>query len=196
MKPILAFSIHGLGLRRIILFAVVSCCFCLIGRAEIQPQTLRKTLDRPVEIQGYPCAKGYAWFFADGKLAHCTVSRSIAFGEATIPAGSWITLLGDGRPQIAQMKHDAKVAGITCMGGSWLGPSEGAMTAFYPSGKLKQCFLAGDQTVQRVPCMNGGMLGDGMGSGAEFYENGKLKSCKLTRDFGGLPKGNRYVQGP
>jgi hypothetical protein len=34
------------------------------------------------------------------------------------------------------------------------------MTTFYPSGKLKQCWLAKDQVVQGVPCMNGGILGD------------------------------------
>ena len=94
------------------------------------------------------------------------------------------------------MKHDAKVAGVTCMGGSWLGPSEGAMTAFYPSGKLERCYLAGNQTVQGVPCMNGGILGDGTGSGVRFHESGKLKSCKLTKDFGGLGEGGRFVQGP
>jgi hypothetical protein len=81
------------------------------------------------------------------------------------------------------------------MGGSWLGPGEGASTALYPSGELKECFLAGDQTVQGVPCMNGGILGDGLGSGAMFYESGKLKSCKLTRDFGSHRKGERFVQG-
>ena len=180
-------------LRRMVFLAAL---LCSLGSAAGAEQTHRKTLGQPVEIQGYPCAKGYAWFFADGRLANCTVSRAIAFGEATIPAGSWITLLPDGRPRIAQMKQDTKVAGVMCRGGSWLGPSEGAMVAFYASGRLEQCFLAGDQTVQGVPCMNGGLLGDGAGSGAIFHENGKLKSCKLARDFGALHKGERFVQGP
>ena len=86
----------------------------------------------------------------------------------------------DGTPRIAQLKRDAKVAGVICMGGDLLGPSEGAMTAFYRSGKLEGCYLAGDQTVQGVPCMNGGIFGDGQGTGVGFYESGKLKSCKLT----------------
>lgn len=49
-------------------------------------QSYRKTLNLPEEIQGYPCAKGYAWFFVAGKLEHCTVGDlngdpSLKFGE-------------------------------------------------------------------------------------------------------------------
>ena len=65
---------------------------------------------------------------------------------------------------------------------------------FYPSGKLKECYLAGDQTVQGVPCLNGGIFGDGLGLGAVFHENGKLKSCKLAKEFGGQRKGERFIQ--
>lgn len=183
-------------LRRMIFLAALLCSLGTAGHAATDPQTHRKTLGQPAEIQGYPCAKGYVWFFADEKLANCTVSRVIAFGEATIPAGSWITLLPDGRPRFAQMKQNTKVAGVVCMGGSWLGSAEGAMVAFYPSGRLEQCFLAGDQTVQGVPCMNGGILGDGIGNGAMFHESGKLKSCKLARDYGPQHKGERFVQAP
>lgn len=183
-------------MRKSMCLAILLCAFSMTGWAQSKAETHRKTLDQAAEIQGFPCATGYAWFFADGKLANCFVSRDIAFGEATIPAGSWITLLPDGKPRFAQMAHDTKVAGVACKGGSLLGPSEGATTAFYPSGKLKQCFLAGYQTVQGVPCISGGVLGDGFGSGAMFHESGKLKSCKLAKDFGSLHKGDRFVQGP
>ena len=181
-------------MRSPLLFATALCGLFWTGQAAAAPRNHRKTLDRPTEIQSYPCAKGTAWFFADGKLEHCTVARDVTFGEATIPAGSWITLLRDGKPRIAQMTHDAPVLGYTCMGGSLLGSSEGAMVAFYPSGKLKQCYLAGDQAVQGVPCMSGGFFADGRGGGTQFYESGKLKSCKLTKDFGKQRKGERFVQ--
>jgi len=160
------------------------------------PQTTRKTLDQPTEIQGYPCAKGYAWFFDDGRLSRCTVTREIAFGEARIPAGSYIALHPDGTLDFVQMSHDAPILGMTCSGGGLLGTGEGSMVAFYPSGKLKQCYLAGDQTVQGVPCMSGGFFGDGRGGGAKFHENGKLASCKLTKDFGTQHKGDRFMQAP
>lgn len=156
----------------------------------------RQTLHAPTEIQGYPCAKGFAWFFADGRLNRCTVSVETAFGEVRIPAGTYIALNPDGTPAFIQMSHNAPILGVTCMGGSWLGPGEGAMVGFYPSGKLKECYLAGDQSVQGVPCMSGGIFGDGLGLGAVFHEGGKLKSCKLAKDFGGQRKGERFVQAP
>jgi hypothetical protein len=184
------------AMNKNVLFVLLLCGLQSAAYAQIQTQSHRKTLDQPTEIQGYPCDKEYAWFYAAGRLQRCLVSREIAFGEAKVPVGSIVELLPDGMPKYAMLSHEAPVAGILCMGGSWLGPGEGATTAFYPSGKLKQCFLAGDQTVQGVPCMKGGILGDGTGSGAEFHENGKLKSCKLTKDFGGQRKGERFLQTP
>jgi hypothetical protein len=183
-------------MRQTLLFALLLCGLQCAGWAGPQPEVHRRTLQSPTEIEGYPCAKGYAWFFADGRLNRCTVTREISFGEARIPAGSYIGLHPDGTPEIVQMSHNAPILGMTCMGGSWLGPGEGAMVAFYPSGKLKQCYLAGDQTVQGVPCMSGGFFGDGRDGGAIFHENGKLQSCKLTKDFGSQRKGDRFHQAP
>lgn len=164
--------------------------------ATSQPQSVRKTLDQPTELQGYPCAKGYAWFFADGALHRCTVAREMPFGEAAIPSGSLIALTRAGKPDFVQLSHDTVIAGSKCGGGGWLGVAEGPTASFFPSGKLKQCFLASDQVVQGVPCGNGGFFGDGMGGGAKFREDGKLKSCKLTRDFGKWRAGERFVQAP
>ena len=50
------------------------------------------------------------------------------------------------------------------------------MTGFYPSGKLKYCWLTTDQEVQGVPCARSGMFTGN--SGVEFYEDGRLKGCK------------------
>jgi len=194
MKP--TFTLRKKAKRKSLLLILVSCGLTCAGWAGPRPEVHRQTLHAPTEIQGYPCAKGYAWFFADGRLNRCTVSVETAFGEARIPAGTYIALNPDGTPAFVQMTHSAPILGVTCMGGSWLGPGEGAMVGFYPSGKLKECYLAGDQTVQGVPCMNGGILGDGLGLGAVFHENGKLKSCKLAKDFGGQRKGERFVQAP
>jgi hypothetical protein len=188
--------VEGSAMRKTIFLAVLFCSLFSTGCAQSKPQTHRKLLDRPQEIQGYPCAKGYAWFFADERLSRCTVTREIAFGEARISAGSYIGLHPDGTPNIVQMSHAAPILGVTCMGGSFLGTGEGPMVAFYPSGKLEGCYLAGNQTVQGVPCMNGGIFGDGPGSGVRFYQNGKLKSCKLTKDFGTQRRGDRFVQDP
>jgi hypothetical protein len=155
-------------------------------------------LHNPTEIQGYPCARGYAWFFDDGRLNRCTVTREIPFGEARIPAGTYIALNPDGSPSFIQMSHDAPILGMTCQGGSWLGPGEGSMVAFYPSGKLKLCYLAHEQTVQGVPCARGGIIASlrGVDPGVLFDESGKLRACKLAKDFGTQHKGERFVQKP
>jgi len=170
---------------------------CAVSTAA-QPQTTRKTLDQPAVIQGIPCDKGYAWFFSGGQLQKCTVTREMPFGEITIPAGSWITLTEDGKPAFVQMPHDASMLGLKCQGGGPLGPSEGSVIALYPSGKLKACFLAGDQTVQGDPCSQGGFFStvSGPDPGVYFYESGKLRQCRLTADFRGQRKGELFKQAP
>ncbi|MGO9316992.1 MAG: hypothetical protein ACLPXT_11445 [Terracidiphilus sp.] len=183
-------------MKNVLLLALLLCGLSSLVWATDLPHVKRKTLDQPTEIQGYPCDKGYAWFFDDGRLNRCSVTHDIPFGEARIPAGSYIALHTDGTPDFVQMSHDAPILNITCMGGSLLGPGEGPVVAFYSSGKLKQCYLTGDQVVQGVPCMSGGFFADGRGGGAKFHENGKLASCKLTQDFGAWHRGDRFVQGP
>jgi hypothetical protein len=184
-------------MRTTIGFAILLCGAHCVAVAASTPQSIRKSLPQPTVIQGFPCAKGYAWFFADGQLEKCTVTHEMPFGEATIPAGSWITLTEDGKPRFVQMLHDAPILGLTCLGGSWLGPSEGPTVSFYPSGKLKQCFLTADHTVHGVPCMkSGGIFGNRSVSGPMFYENGRLKSCTLTTDFGTQHRGELFKQAP
>jgi hypothetical protein len=160
------------------------------------PQVTRKNLHQPQTIQGYPCARGIAWFFTDGKLQRCTVDRETAFGEEQIPADTYIALNPDGTPRFIQMSHDAPIMGLNCLGGSWLGSGEGAVVDFYPSGKLELCYLAHAQLVQGVPCARGGFWESfsHVDPGVSFYESGKLKACKLAKDFGGEKAGTRFSQ--
>ena len=161
-------------------------------------QTYRKTLDQPQPIQGYPCAKGYAWFYAGGRLKRCTIASDIIFGTVAVPAQSIIQLLEDGQPQYAMMVRNTLVNGLPCAGGGPLGPGEGATTELYPSGKLKGCFLTQNQIVQGVPCARGGIHYAMTGNDVpiEFYESGKLKSCLLTADHNSQHSGNTFEQGP
>jgi hypothetical protein len=163
--------------------------------AQAPKEAYRQTLAQPTEIQGYPCAKGYGWFYPDGKLQKCTVTRDIPFGEITIPAGSWITLAQDGKPRGVQMPHDAPVLGLTCQGGSFLGPSEGSVVALYPNGKLHVCYLAHDQPVQGVPCGHGGFWASlkGPDPGVLFTPDGRLKQCRLSADYQGRGRGELFV---
>lgn len=177
---------------------VFALCSLQCAASAAPPHASRKLLHQPTEIQGYPCAKGFAWFFDDGSLNRCTVTREVAFGEARIPAGTYIALNPDGKPGFVQMSHDAPILGLTCQGGSWFGSGEAGVVAFYPSGRLKVCYLAGDQVVQGVPCAHGGFIASlsGVDPGVLFYESGKLRACKLAKDFGARHKGERFVQGP
>jgi len=187
--------------KQFTLFLVLLLLLCGL-RAATPAQTphhaSRKTLDHPTTIQGYPCAKGYAWFFDDDRLYRCTVTQEIPFGEVRIPAGTYIALTPQGIPDFVQMSHDALILGLTCQGGSFLGPSEGSVVTFYPNGKLKLCFLARDQIVQGIPCAHGGFFAslNGVDPGVSFDEGGKLISCRLSKDFGAQHRGERYVQAP
>jgi hypothetical protein len=129
-------------------------------------------------------------------LNRCTITRETAFGEVRIPAGTYIALNPDGTPSFIQMSHDAPILDMTCQGGSWLGSGEASVVVFYPSGKLKLCYLAGDQSVQGVPCAARGLIVSlsGVDPGVLFYESGKLQACKLSRDYGAQRKGERFAQ--
>jgi hypothetical protein len=179
-----------------ILFAVLLCVLGCATSARSQSPDVKKKLDKPGEIQGYPCAEGFAWFYPDGHLKQCTISRDTEFGEARLPSGSIVVLTPGGEPRYAMLAHDASILGYTCRGGGPLGPAEGAATAFYPNGKLKQCWLAQDQDVQGAPCMAaGGLLGaifHSGGAAVAFHQDGKLRSCTLSRDFGGLKRGDGF----
>jgi len=174
-------------MRKTVFLAMVLCSLQCAGIAGAPPRTERRKLAQPVEIQGYPCAKGYAWFYEDGKLHRCTVSRETQFGEALVPMGSIIYLKPDGSRYGVQMARSTRIHDVLCDGGGFLGPAEGAWVGFYPSGKLKGCDLAGNQDVQGVPCAHGGFLTSltGPDPGINFYESGGLRSCRLSRDFNG-----------
>ena len=186
---------------------LIAICMLLVGvgygvaqTAQPRPATHRTKLKQATEIQGYPCDKGYQWFYADGKLRDCTVSQETQYGEALIPRGSIINLNPNGSLWGVQLAHSTRIHDVLCDGGGILGPAEGASAAFYPSRKLERCWLAGDQVVQGVPCMTAGFIGlfgDGArrDGGAKFYESGKLESCTLAKDFGGKRRGEHFQQG-
>jgi hypothetical protein len=179
-------------MKKTILLAVLLFSLIYALSASSQPQTVRKKLDKPTEIQGYPCAKGTAWFFADGHLNSCETSRPIDIGDAKIPTGSIVALRPDAKLDFVQLSDDTHIAGVICRGGSWQGPAGGSPTEFYQSGKLRQCFLVDNQEVQGVPCMSGGLIGDRQGHAVQFSEDGRLQSCKLTKDFHGWRRGELF----
>jgi hypothetical protein len=182
-------------MRNTILFPVLISA--VLTAAPQQPQLTRKKLAAATVIQTYPCAKDYAWFYQNGSLNRCTVSRDSTFGQAQIPAGSIIELWPSGTTHFVMLAHNAVVLGYNIMGGSFLGPADGAVVTFYPGGKLRSVYLVDDQTIQGVPCRGGqwGVFTDPINGGNQvgFYEDGKLRSCKLTREFDGQKSGQRLT---
>jgi hypothetical protein len=188
-------------MRRIVI--LLACGLCLAVTALGQGQRARierRALAKPADIQGYPCAPGYAWFYEDGALNSCQVTRAVDFGEAKITAGSWITLAPDGKPGMVFLRDDTRIGAAVCTG-SAMG-REGSTTVFYASGKLKECFLPEDREIQGVPCAHGGFFSELFGGPAQvqFYENGDLHSCRLSKaaTVGGkqLAKGERVNLNP
>lgn len=163
--------------------AALCLVFSLVGSCTIHPareNTTPKQLSALAEIRGYPCAAGYAWFFADGKLALCFVSREAAFGVVKVPEKSMIYLGRDGSPRFVFLAHDATLNGYLCRGSG-----HDYSTALFPSGRLKTCWLAAESVVDGVPSTCAGFVADVFGGGVEtdFHENGKLKTCEVSRDF-------------
>ncbi|MGD0367573.1 MAG: hypothetical protein ABSA94_08940 [Acidobacteriaceae bacterium] len=164
-----------------------------------EPNALRTRIPRDAVIQGYPCAKGDAWFYPDGSLNQCTLSRTTVLGDLQLPRRSVIELWPGGATRHLTLPHNAVISGYRLRGGALLGrgSSQDDVTAFYPSGRLRSIVLAGDQTIQGVPCGAGAATpfadsNDG-GNHVDFYEDGRLQSCSLTRDYGGQKNGQRLV---
>jgi hypothetical protein len=166
-----------------LMVGIVLCGLASAGLAANEAELQRKTLAQSTQTQGYECAKGYAWFYANGRLKECAVARDTNFGVARAPAGSWINLTRDGKPDFLFLVRDTNILGYQCRGGNrLLGPTEGAKTGFYPSGKLKYCWLTDDREVQGVPCAGSSMFSGK--SEVDFYEDGRLKGCKLAKNHG------------
>lgn len=178
----------------------IACAAILLGivasavSASAQAPERRK-LHHGAMVDSYPCAKGYAWFYANQKLKSCTVAVEIPFGSVTIPAGSIIDLTPEGKPALVQMSHETLLNGYRCQGGSLLGAGEGPVVAFYPDGKLREFFLAADQTIDGVPCAHGGLVTSTLHGdpSVQLDPDGHLKSCRLADNYGSLLKGERYV---
>ena len=180
------------------ILALVLSVLAYAGSFGAQSQSSPRTL-APHGSSGLPMRKRLCMVLSRRPLAAMHRLRKTAFGEAQVPSGSVITLHSDGHPKYVNLTHDASVLGYRCRGGGG-SDRESDTTAFYPTGKLKLCWLAGNQDVQGIPCMDaGGFLAAifHYGGGAtEFYENGKLHRCTVSKDFGVLRRGTRFVQAP
>ncbi|MFP5228231.1 MAG: hypothetical protein ACLGXA_11450 [Acidobacteriota bacterium] len=178
-----------IGLLCLLLVTGVSLC-----RAS-EPNAIRNKVARNTTIQGYPCARGAAWFYPDGALDQCTLSRAAAVGDLRVPRGSVIELWADGGVRYVMLPRAMALAGFRVRGGSQHALSRGVTTAFYRNGELHSFYLVRNQVIAGVPCRGGAWntFTDPLGGEnlVELYPNGKLESCALSRDFGGFRSGER-----
>jgi hypothetical protein len=175
------------------LSAFLICVFLAAASLASEPNALRSKVLHDTVIQGYPCARGYAWFYPDGSLNECTVARPVIFGGVRVPRGSVIQLWPNGAARYLSLSHALLVAGYHVMGGNLPGSPQSDGTAFYPSGKLRSFYLLNDQTIQDVPCRGSqGSFRSTFAARAhrvDFYEDGKLQSCQLTQNYLGQEAG-------
>lgn len=163
-----------------------------------EPNALRYQIPHDTTIQGYPCSRGEAWFYPDGSLNQCTLSRPAAIGsDLRVPRGAVIELWPSGAAHYLMLQHPGVLAGYRVRGSTRHGLSRGATTSFYRTGELRSFYLVSTQTIQGIPCRGGAWdtLTDPTGGEnmVEFYRDGKLESCKLSRDFSGFRAGQRIV---
>lgn len=170
---------------------VVSVC----GASE--PNAIHNKLRRDAEIQGIPCFRGDAWFYPNGALNQCVLSRPAALGDILAPRRSIVELWPNGAPHFVALRRNTVVNGVRVMGSSRTRSSSAVVTTFYPSGKLRSVYLPGDQAVQGVPCHGGGswisIAGPNReGNSVEFFDDGTLHSCRLAHAYGGYNSGQRF----
>jgi hypothetical protein len=76
--------------------------------------------------------------------------------------------------KICFFPKNTEIQGYLCKGG--VGGTEGVMTSFYPSGRLKAFFTPSNVIIQGVSCRKG------IFSSIYLNENGNLNSCTLSAD--------------
>jgi hypothetical protein len=180
------------------LFLVCLLLVALVGTCSAaEPNALHGKIHHDTTIQGFPCAHGDAWFYPDGSLNQCTLSRPVTLGDLRIPGHSVIELWPNGTAHYLMLSHAAALDGYRVRGADRLGLSRGATTAFYRTGELHSLFLVSSHIIQGVPCCGGAWntFADPTGNAnmVEFYKDGTLQSCKLSRSYLSFRAGERIA---
>jgi hypothetical protein len=174
-------------MRRLLLFSLVLTLVwtgCARQNRGLQNIT-RRDLAEPEVIQDVPC-KQFAVFFDGGALMSCRLSEDADIGAARLPEHTIVRFHADGGLWYAFLPRPTEIEGHLCKGSG----GEGAMTSFYPTGELRECWLAENTVIQGMPCIrstvHGEIFGRLAGKGgpcAVFYRSGNLHSCKLSENI-------------
>jgi hypothetical protein len=193
---------HGNPTRGVTMWVVAAvivlgvACWASATAAE-RATSERFRLTRPTEIDGVPCAAGYVWRFADGRLAQCTLERAATVRNMRLPQGSVVAFKRDGANAFVFLPGPTAIEGHTCRG-----HGHDVQTVFHSNGRLALCWLEQDEMIQDVPCARTTFLGEVFGppSGVTFAADGMLTGCRLSRtltdDGRVFAKGSRVGYAP
>jgi len=134
-------------------------------------------LAQPSEIQTIPCAEGAITFYDTGNVMQATLEVDFVLQDHPFPAGTLIHLSPEGKLEAVNLKKDTVLQEVECRAG---------MVYFYPSGKLKACYM--DEPLEfweYYRCSEGYVM---------FYESGNLKGCTLA-DKAADPDGDSILRG-
>ncbi len=141
-------------------------------------------LAEDTEIQGFPCKKGYIWFYENWDIEEVRLCAPYEFNNLIIPEGTWIRLYRSENINVCFFLYDVEVEGYVCRGGSM--QREGVMITFHENGRLK-CFFPREDTI-----VDGILCSLSLFHGINLHDNGRLKSCKLAEDT--IINGEKYKE--
>jgi hypothetical protein len=148
-----------------------------------QPSEVRRVvLPRDTVVGGTHCqaTKRPAGFYASGTLETCALAEETELFDHRFMPGTWLRFTAAGELRSAWLIRDTELQGYACKGtgfGGWA-------VDFYPSGRLRLCYLAHEQVIQNVPCRKGSLWGEITGGvQVTFHETGALESCSAARRF-------------
>jgi len=136
-------------------------------------------------IQGYPCKKGFVFFYDNGNLNTFQFSKPFEFSGFVIPAKTWGMLDRQGSIYICFFSKDTQVQGYPCRG-SIMG-REGIQTSFHKNGKLNCFFPRKDVEIDGILCKGSVFHPIGL------HDNGKLRNCTLAETT--IINGKEYQKG-
>lgn len=134
-------------------------------------------------ISGVHCAptgRQYAVIHANGVLDECPLANDTVIAGHALSRGTWLRLLDDRTLDGAWLPADATLQGLRCKGSGY----KGWAVRFYPTGPLRLCYPATEQTLDGVVCRSAAFLTELTGTTQiSLHADGKLHSCRLARSM-------------
>ncbi len=153
--------------------------------AKFSHSSMKGYLAEDTLIEGYPCKKGFVFFYDNGNLNTFQFSKPFEFSDFVIPAKTWGKLDKEGDIYICFFSKDTEVQGYLCKG-SIMG-LEGITTSFHKNGKLSCFFPRKSVEINGIPCKRSVFHLTGL------HDNGRLRNCTLDKTM--IINGKEYQKG-